>query len=165
MGYVADLTDRASERATRLKAGALKTVSDPRVQVTAAAALAGSATLGTAGGTVGVAVGGVVGAAVGIVPALFTFGLSIPVCAAVGAAVGGGTGATVGGTTGLVGGGAAGYYGYAHKDDIRQGATCVYDRLNACQSYATVKIADTASFVSCKVKQLRPARLSRNAGA
>merc|ERR1712176_1532921 len=65
--------------------------------------------------------GGVVGAAVGLPAAIFTFGLSIPVCAVVGAAVGGTTGATVGGTTGAVGGGATGYYGYKHKDSIKAG--------------------------------------------
>jgi hypothetical protein len=174
--YVANLTGRASERAkqlretaleraTKLKQCASETASDPQVQVTAAAAVAGSAAFGTAGGTVGVAVGSVVGAAVGIVPAVFTFGLSIPVCAVAGAAVGGGAGATVGGTTGLVGGGAAGYYGYAHKDEIRKNADGVYDRVNACQSYAIDKITNTSSFLSCKLKQLQPARLSRKSGA
>merc|ERR1712113_1199502 len=53
--------------------------------------------------------GGLVGAALGLVPAVFTFGLSIPV----GAALGGGTGlcigSAVGGTAGFVGGGIAGY--------------------------------------------------------
>jgi len=143
--YVADLTGRASVRANQLKEKTLETanqlklktvetVSDPQVQVTAAAAVAGGATLGTAAGTAGVVVGGVVGAVVGIVPALFTFGLSIPLGAAVGAAVGGGTGVTVGGTTGLVGGGAAGYYGYAHKDEIRQGAGCAYEKLSTYQA-------------------------------
>jgi hypothetical protein len=163
--YVTDVTSRASRRATQLKASALQTASDPHVQVTAAAAVAGGASLGTAGGAVGATLGGVVGAAVGVVPALFTFGLSIPVFGAVGAAVGGGAGATVGGTTGLVGGGAAGYYGYAHKDEIRQGAISAYDRVNACQAYATGKLTDSASFLSCKVRQLQPAKRSLKAAA
>merc|ERR1712061_321860 len=71
---------------------------------------------------------GAVGAAVGVPAALFTFGLSIPVCATVGAVVGGGTGATVGGTTGLVTGGAAGYHAYAHKDGIMDAAASVINK-------------------------------------
>lgn len=46
-----------------------------------------------AGAAVGVPTGAVVGALVGLPAALFTFGLSIPVCAGAGALVGGAGGA------------------------------------------------------------------------
>merc|ERR1719201_375473 len=40
--------------------------------------------LGVAGGAAGTVTGGVAGAAVGVPAAIFTFGLSIPICSAVG---------------------------------------------------------------------------------
>ncbi len=43
---------------------------------------------GSVGGTMGCGSGSAVGAVAGIVPALFTFGLSIPICAAFGASTG-----------------------------------------------------------------------------
>merc|ERR1712151_1383607 len=83
---------------------------------------------------------GVVGAVVGLPAAIFTFGLSIPVCAVVGSAVGGGTGATVGGTTGAVGGGAAGYYGYKHKDNIRDTISATRTMAKEYHGYAEQKV-------------------------
>lgn len=85
------------------------TVSNKKVQVTTASAVASAAVLGTGGGAAGLLVGGAMGAATGLVPAFFTFGLSIPVFTAIGSGCGLATGTVVGGTIGLVGGGAAGY--------------------------------------------------------
>lgn len=73
-----------------------------------ASAAGGAVVLGTGGGATGLATGGAVGAAVGLVPALFTFGLSVPLFAAVGGGCGLVVGTTVGGTTGAVAG-AGGY--------------------------------------------------------
>jgi len=84
-----------------------------------AGAVAGSA----AGGGAGVLTGGAIGAAVGVIPAMFTFGLSIPVFAVIGGAVGGGAGATAGGTGGAVAGGAAGYGGHTYRKEISSGAS------------------------------------------
>eukprot|EP00434_Breviolum_minutum_P029310 symbB.v1.2.025925.t1/scaffold2551.1/size76478/11 len=64
--------------------------------VSAMGAGAGSIALGTAGAAAGACGGGVMGGLVGLVPAAFTFGLSIPI------------GIAVGGTTGLLAGGAVG---------------------------------------------------------
>merc|ERR1712217_683621 len=66
---------------------------DPTFQVTSASAVAG----GVFGGVVGSTVGTVTGAAIGLIPAVFTFGLSIPVGATMGLC----TGAFAGSTTGL----------------------------------------------------------------
>jgi hypothetical protein len=78
---------------------------------------------GAAGGAAGVLAGGAVGAVVGVIPAIFTFGLSIPVCAVVGGAIGGGAGVTAGGTGGAVAGGAAGYTGHKYRKEIASGAS------------------------------------------
>merc|ERR1711972_133991 len=83
---------------------------------------------------------------VGVPAALFTFGLSIPFCATVGAVVGGGTGATMGGTTGLVTGGAAGYQVYAHKEGIKDGAASVINKgketVSASSEFITTKVGN-----------------------
>merc|ERR1711972_1127873 len=70
--------------------------SDKRFQITVASAGAGAAVCGTVGAAGGTIVGGTAGALIGVVPALFTFGLSIPI----GAVIGGGTGCVVGAASG-----------------------------------------------------------------
>merc|ERR1711862_688125 len=75
---------------------------------TAAGAVAGGTTIG--------AVGIVVGAAAGVVPAIFTFGLSIPA----GAMIGMCAGTTLGGSVGAVSGGIAGYTGFTHGKAIKK---------------------------------------------
>merc|ERR1712087_388300 len=95
--------------------------------------------------------GGAVGAAVGVPAALFTFGLSIPVCATVGAVVGGGTGATVCGTTGLVGGGAAGYLGHAHREEIKNGTTGVINKVGEYKDFGKAKVSESAAAITNKV--------------
>ena len=49
-------------------------------------------------------------------PALFTFGLSIPV----GASIGLMAGATTGGSAGAVGGGAIGFAGFTYREEIKR---------------------------------------------
>merc|ERR1712203_249538 len=144
MGYVKDLTMRAAAKAETLRTNAMKLATNPQAQVTAASAIVGAGTFGAVGGGVGLVGGGAVGAAVGVPAAIFTFGLSIPFCATVGAVVGGGTGATVGGTTGLVTGGAAGYQVYAHKEGIKDGAANVINTGKA-------KVATSTEFVRTRV--------------
>merc|ERR1712217_811533 len=119
-----------------------------------ASAVGGAATLGTAGGVTGLVAGGTVGAAVGVPAALFTFGLSIPVCATVGAVVGGGTGATVCGTTGLVGGGTAGYLGYAHKEEIKSGTTGVINKVGEYKDCGKAKVSDSVVAITNRVSSI-----------
>merc|ERR1711963_1202601 len=100
------------------KARTKEMVSDRTFQVTAASATGGALACGMGGAAMGVVGGGFVGAAVGLVPALFTFGLSIPVFFVVGGGMGATVGATAGGTVGSVGGGATGYGVYTRRDKI-----------------------------------------------
>lgn len=72
-----------------------------------------------------------IGAAVGVVPAVFTFGLSIPVGAFMGGAFGLAAGTVVGGSAGLVGGGTVGYYGYERRNEIKGAAKGVSDKANS----------------------------------
>merc|ERR1719361_3306281 len=94
---------------------------DPTFQVTSASAVAG----GVFGGVVGSTVGTVTGAAIGLIPAVFTFGLSIPVGATMGLC----TGAFAGSTTGVVGGGALGYGGFTHRKELNDGAIVVWNKM------------------------------------
>lgn len=90
----------------------LEVASRPVVLATAAGAGVGAVAVGAAGAVGGAICGGAAGAVVGAVPALFTFGLSVPV----GVAIGGGTGICVGGASGasvgLAGGGAVALAGF-----------------------------------------------------
>lgn len=99
---------------------------------------AGAVTGSAAGGGAGILAGGAVGAAVGVVPAIFTFGLSIPVCAVFGGVIGGGAGATAGGTGGAVAGGAAGYTGHKYRKEIASGASGL--KLSVSSSAGTIKV-------------------------
>jgi len=115
------------------KAGKLE-----RKHIVAGGAGAGALTGGAAGGGAGVVAGGAIGAAVGVVPAIFTFGLSIPVCAVIGGAIGGGVGVTAGGTGGAVVGGAAGYGGHKYRKEIASGASGL--KLSVSSSAGSIKL-------------------------
>jgi len=139
------------ERACEFKATARDTVADPKVQVTAAAAAGGAVSLGASGGVAGLAGGGALGAALGIVPAIFTFGLSIPVGAAIGAGTGLVVGTTAGGTVGLVGGGATGYGVYTKRKEIRTGAERAWSKSMDCSEYIQAKATSSMEFVKHKI--------------
>merc|ERR1712217_236784 len=97
---------------------------------------------------IGLATGAVAGGVVGILPALFTFGLSIPVFAVIGGSAGLCVGTAVGGTTGAVGGGAVGYGVYTKRAEIAEGAC-------KCQTYTTTKLADVKAFVESKTTAVK----------
>merc|ERR1712050_588664 len=110
---------------------------DPTFQVTSASAVAG----GVFGGAVGSMVGTVTGGAIGLVPAVFTFGLSIPVGAAMGLC----TGALAGSTTGVVGGGALGYGGFTYRKQLNDGVMGVWNKMHTSAASAKAKATDSAS--------------------
>lgn len=89
-----------------------------RLQVAAASGVGGAMVVGTGYAGVGFLAGGAVGVAAGVVPALFTFGLSIPVFGAIGAGCGAAFGGAVGGTVGFTGAGAIGYHVYPRRAAI-----------------------------------------------
>eukprot|EP00929_Paragymnodinium_shiwhaense_P094573 TRINITY_DN5521_c0_g1_i1.p1 TRINITY_DN5521_c0_g1~~TRINITY_DN5521_c0_g1_i1.p1 ORF type:complete len:394 (+),score=91.59 TRINITY_DN5521_c0_g1_i1:61-1242(+) len=125
---------------------AIALAKDRKAQVTTVSAAAGGVAGGVAGGTAGL----VAGAAVGVVPAIFTFGLSIPVCATVGLA----TGALGGGAVGTVGGGTAGYLGYSHKKELSDGMQAAAARTSASVDYLKSKAATSADQVRQSVRAL-----------
>lgn len=119
------------------KSKTIEITSNKSVQVTAASAVGG----GVAGGVGGGVVGAGTGALIGLPAALFTFGLSIPVCATVGGAVG----ATAGATTGAAAGGAAGYTGHKYRKEISDGAKSIFGKAKARTNQITAKAVDSVS--------------------
>lgn len=74
---------------------------DVKKRVRVASALCGACVLGSVGGTTGTTLGGLIGMVCGLPPAFFTFGLSIPIAAAVGSSMGFCIGTAAGGSAGL----------------------------------------------------------------
>jgi len=145
-----DVKFSVQETAKSTKDKTIETVSDRNFQVTAASATGGAVALGSGGAACGFVGGGAVGAAVGVVPAIFTFGLSIPIGAAIGSACGVVAGAVVGGTTGLVGGGAAGF-GYTKRAEIKTGVADAASKVSSGAVYVKETAVTSAGNVRSRV--------------
>lgn len=115
---VSETAHQAGAKASGFAAGMYAAATNPSVQVTAISAAGGATVVGTGGGVAGLAVGTVLGATMGLVPAIFTFGLSIPIGAVIGGGTGLVTGAAAGTALGAVGGAASGYGAYAKRESI-----------------------------------------------
>jgi len=151
----------ASTKAAELNTKAKEVAADPKAKTAAAGAAGGAVALGATGGAVGMASGTLIGATVGLVPAIFTFGLSIPIGAAIGGGAGLCVGTAVGGTTGLVAGGAAGY----KKDDISSGTKKILasagdglqytkDTAGASRQYVVKQVNSSATYLRARVQRI-----------
>jgi len=120
--------------------GAKVLAADQGFQVTAATAAGGAVVVGAGGAATGLAFGGTLGAAVGVVPALVTFGASIPFCAVVGGVCGSTMGAVCGSAAGLIGGGAVGYGTYSRRESIGNGVTTCKAKIGDCAEYVKVRL-------------------------
>jgi len=128
-------------------------LTDQSMKVTAVGAVGGAATMAVGGGGVGLASGAVVGAACGVVPAVFTFGLSIPIGAAIGGAAGLCAGVVGGGAVGLVGGAATARSVHRHREEVQ----VALNKASGCTDYVTRKaIGYTGSAVeTTRIMKLR----------
>lgn len=126
-------------------------VTDKRVQVTAASAAGGAVVVGTAGGAVGTVAGAGTGALIGLPAAIFTFGLSIPICATIGGGMGCVAGATSGGAVGGVAGGAAGYNAHKYQHEIAGGAQSAWGKVQNGTTMLKVKATDSVAQVRTMV--------------
>merc|ERR1719326_231648 len=123
-------------------------VKSPHFQVVTVSTAGGSVSLAAVGGAFGCMGGMVVGGMVGTIPALLTFGTSIPFGAVVGGALGGGGGACIGGAVGAAAGGAAGHGAYVYRAQIRGGVLRI--RVATNQKVEQMKLALTAASDSTK---------------
>merc|ERR1711971_1479405 len=96
--------------------------------------------------------GALVGGAVGIVPALFTFGLSIPIGAMIGGGAGLCVGAVGGSSAGAVTGGAVGYGAYSKRAEIGNAKTQAEKKADELIQFVKVKGRDGGSFVQRKIR-------------
>lgn len=130
---------------------------DPEALGAVLAAGGGALCVGSAGAVIGAAAGGTVGTAMGAVPALFTFGLSLPIGAVVGGSTGVCVGSAAGGSAGLLGGAVTGFVVAHYRVQIVNGATTVvltvgnvYDKLIIQPS---IKVQSTAAFTKKHAKK------------
>lgn len=137
----------AKQKATQLATDAHQLAKTKSFQTTAASAAGGAVTFGTAGGAAGLATGTVLGAIAGMPAALFTFGLSIPVTAAIGGTCGLVTGAAAGGTVGAVGSGAVGYGAYLKRDEIATALSSGRQQICNAAAYTQERAGASAEFV------------------
>jgi hypothetical protein len=110
-------------------------LADPHAKATAASAAGGAVVFGAGGAAAGVVAGGVTGAACALPFAFFTFGLSIPVGASIGAGAGLCAGTVAGGSAGLIAGGAA----HKNKDAIGNGLDRAVSKTKAYTTLAKAK--------------------------
>jgi len=142
-----DTTKLANAKVAILLTGARNTVADDRFKTTAGSAVAGAAALGTTGGATGFVAGGAFGAALGIVPAMFTFGLSIPIGAALGSGAGFCVGTATGTAVGFIGGGATAHGLQTHKAKIQKEVDGAFLKLGECKEYAKNTAANSSRYV------------------
>mmetsp|Transcript_5916 Transcript_5916/g.13192 ORF Transcript_5916/g.13192 Transcript_5916/m.13192 type:complete len:337 (-) Transcript_5916:393-1403(-) len=147
-----DAATYTAAKAAKLAESSRAVASDGKFQATVAVGAGGAATCGAVGGAAGLLAGGASGAALGVIPALFTFGLSIPVGAALGAGAGLVAGTAAGGTVGAVAGGAI---GYSKEKDIRSGATKVWTAVNDGAEFAQEKTSASADYVKGQVSAVK----------
>jgi hypothetical protein len=125
----------------------------------------GAVTLSVTGGAFGCATGIVTGSLAGVVPALFTFGLSIPVGATVGGTAGLVIGATAGGAVGAAGGGAAGYGGHKYRKEIGAGVLTIKKSANGAVQRVKISVCDTHNAAKVQAtKQIEFARVKLRTG-
>jgi len=149
--FVAKKSREVSDLAIATKMKGHQVVTDKSFQVTTGSAVAGGVAGGAAGGVVGGVAGAGTGALVGVPAALFTFGLSIPVCAAIGGGMGLVAGATTGATTGGVAGGAAGYTTHKYRREIGSSARLTWSNVQSGAIKLKVKAMDGVTHVTSMV--------------
>lgn len=142
-----DLKEKATTTAVELKDQTVALVKNPDFQTCTLTTAGGVITLGGAGGAFGLASGMVVGGAAGVVPAIFTFGLSIPV----GATLGGGGGLCLGGLMGGTAGGAAGLGAYKYRVELKDGLIFVKRKALTTAELAKKKTQDSILVVRSEV--------------
>merc|ERR1712039_1099371 len=130
---------KAKVFASDFKTRSVAAAKDPKVQATVGSAAGGIVVLGFCGGALGVVAGGTAGAAVGLPFVLFTFGLSVPFSAVIGAGVAGCTGVVAGGTAGCASGGTLGYAVFTWRKEIREFARKVQVKVKHAKDETCVR--------------------------
>jgi len=145
--HTGPIVSRSKQVAVGLTTSARQMVSEPSFQAAGVTGAGAAVVLGTGGGAAGLVGGSAVGAALGVLPAIFTFGLSIPVTAAAVGAAGCIAGAVVGSSVGLVGGSVAGYGAYTKRIQIREAATGAWEKAEGSKEVLKAGLVRSTDFV------------------
>jgi len=143
-----------SKQATALRVQTLALVKHPKFQTIALGGGSGLVIMGSTCAFVGGGAGVTIGTIVGCVPALFTFGLSIPVGAAIGGGVGTCLGLALGGGSGVIVGGAAGHVGHAYRVELKNGFLYIKTKSGERKVNLQVFIAKVAAGTRSKAMEI-----------
>merc|ERR1712137_1503022 len=127
----------------------------PKVQATVGSAAGGTVLFGLFGGALGVVAGGTVGAAAGLPFVLFTFGLSVPFSAVIGAGVGGGASMIAGGTAGCAMGGTLGYTVFTWRKEIFEFASKVQAKVSQGKDVACARASIAFAATKARLVAIR----------
>lgn len=155
---------RAKAAASDIAEGAQGIAKDKSFQATAVSAVGGAVAVGAGGGVAGLATGTVVGAALGIIPALFTFGLSIPMGAVLGGGTGLITGVAAGTTIGATGGAALGYGVHSKRKEIADAASHTLTKVGESAAYAKETATASANYVKQRAAVVRARLVGSSTG-
>lgn len=145
--WAVETAQTARVKVSQAAKGAQEVARDRTFQTIAVSGVSGAVVVGAGAGMAGLATGTVVGAALGLMPALFTFGLSIPLGAVLGGGTGLITGAATGTAVGAVGGGAMGYSVHLRRDDIVEAGSRTLAKAGDAAKYAKARAAASADYV------------------
>merc|ERR1712217_672598 len=95
----------------------------------------------------------------------FTFGLSIPIGAAIGGSTGFIAGSVAGGAVGVVGGGVAGRSAHKHREQIGEGVGVIANKANNLRAVMQAKSGECLNQVSGKVGQYKSALVGERISA
>lgn len=155
------ICDKTKHSVEYTKSCAKALAASRHAQITVASGATGAAALGTVGATGGALAGAATGAAIGFLPALFTFGLSIPVGAVLGGGMGLFLGTAAGASTGFVGGATLGYAGYKGRHQPARAAAFVRKQVGSTKgSQGGGGIADSTGAPLDSSESEKPACLS-----
>lgn len=131
-------------------------IKDPNFQTVCISTCVGAIALGSVGGAFGCASGILLGGAAGVVPALITFGLSIPACASLCGGTGLCSGAVLLGSTGAIGAGVMSHTGYKYRVLIKDGFIFIQKRAGSITGAkdAHISICGVINGTKIKVKTL-----------
>jgi len=104
---------------------------DGQLRATALGVAAGAALGGSGAGALGLVAGGSFGAVCGLLPALVTFGVSVPTGAILGGTTGLVTGAAAGGAAGAVGGGIVARVGWVRRSQLERSANAAWAKVHS----------------------------------
>jgi len=128
---------------------------NPQFRTVTISTASGAVVFGSVGGAFGTASGIVLGTAAGAIPALFTFGLSLPLGAVVGGSAGFFVGSATGAGAGAVVGGSVGVGGWRYRVQIKDGLVVVQKKALAARGRTRVAAGHAVEIVNMSLDNVK----------